>query len=59
MIFSFPKSIGMGLPGSPVVKTSHSNAGGVGSLPGWGADIPHAPPKKSKHRTEAIMWQIQ
>ena len=49
----------MGLPGSPVVKTSHSNAGGVGSLPGWGADIPHAPPKKSKHRTEAIMWQIQ
>ena len=28
-------------PGSPVVKTSPSNAGGVGSIPGWGAKIPH------------------
>ena len=26
----------------PVVKTSPSNAGGVGSIPGWGAEIPHA-----------------
>ena len=27
-------------PGSPVVKTSPSNAGGAGSIPGWGAKIP-------------------
>ena len=29
-------------PGGPVVKTSPSNAGGEGSIPGWGAKIPHA-----------------
>ena len=29
-------------PGSPVVKTLPSNAWGVGSIPGWGAKIPHA-----------------
>ena len=29
-------------PGGPVVKTSPSNAGGAGSIPGWGAKIPHA-----------------
>ena len=29
-------------PGGPVVKTSPSNAGGVGSNPGQGAEIPHA-----------------
>ena len=28
-------------PGSPVVKTSSSNAGGVSSIPGWAAKIPH------------------
>ena len=34
-------------PGSPVVKTMPSNAGGAGSIPGWGAKIPHAlQPKK-------------
>ena len=32
----------MGLPGGPVVKTSPSSAGGEGSIPGWGAKIPHA-----------------
>ena len=31
----------------PVVKTSSSNARGVGSIPGWGAQTPHASwPKK-------------
>ena len=30
------------VPGGPVVKTSPSNAGGPGSIPGWGAKIPHA-----------------
>ena len=29
-------------PGGPVVKTSPSNAGGVGSIPGRGDKIPHA-----------------
>ena len=29
-------------PGGPVVKTSPSNAGGVGSISGWGAKVPHA-----------------
>ena len=29
-------------PGGPVVKTSPSNAGGAGSVPGWGAKVPHA-----------------
>ena len=28
-------------PGSPVVKTSPSNAGGAGSIPSQGAKIPH------------------
>ena len=30
------------VPGGPVVKTSPSKAGVVGSVPGWGAKIPHA-----------------
>ena len=29
-------------PSGPVVKTSSSNAGDVGSTPGQGAKIPHA-----------------
>ena len=29
-------------PGGPVVKTSLSNAGDAGSIPGRGARIPHA-----------------
>ena len=38
-------------PGSPEVKTSPSNAGGVGSIPGRGAKIPHASrPKNQKHK---------
>ena len=33
-----------------MVKTSASNVGGVGSIPGWGAKIPHALwPKKPKN----------
>ena len=43
-------------PGGPVVKTSPSNAGGVGSIPGWGAKIPYASlAKKTKLETEAIL----
>ena len=38
-----------GFPGSPAVKTSPSNAGGAGLIPGWGAKIPHAlRPKNQK-----------
>ena len=41
-------------PGRPVVKTSPSNAGGAGSIPGEGAKIPHASYGiKPKHKTEA------
>ena len=39
----------------PVVKASPSKAGGVGLVPGQGANIPHAlRPKNKKHKTEAI-----
>ena len=41
------------LPGGPVVKTLPSSAGGVGSIPGWGDEIPHA--KKLEHKTEGIL----
>ena len=30
-----------GFPGGPVVNTLPSNARGMGSIPGWGAKIPH------------------
>ena len=33
---------GHDFPGDPVVKTSPSNTGSVGSIPGRGANIPHA-----------------
>ena len=37
-------------PGSPVVKTLPSDAGGAASIPGEGAKIEHASqPKKQKH----------
>ena len=38
-------------PGSPVVKTSPSNAGDVGSIPGWGAKIPHALQPEEQNKT--------
>ena len=43
-----------GLPGSPVIKTSPSNAGGAGSIPGRGAKIPHAlwPKKQSSKQKQ-------
>ena len=42
-------------PGSPMLKTSPSNAVGAGLIPVLGAKIPPASqPKKSKHKTEAI-----
>ena len=46
-------------PDGPVVKTSPSNAGGVGLIPCPGVKIPHAPwPKKTKHETGAMLSQI-
>ena len=50
-------------PGGPVVKTSPSNAGDVGSISDWGAKIPHASQpkkqnikkKKPKKQTETIL----
>ena len=37
-------------------KTSPSNAGGVGLIPGQGAKLPHASqPKKPNPKTEAIL----
>ena len=46
-------------PGSPVVKSSSSNAEGTGSIPGRGAKIPHVSwPKKKKPQNikiEAIL----
>ena len=46
-------------PGSPVVKTSPSNAGGAGSIPGLRAKISCLEAKKPKHKPEAILYQIQ
>ena len=40
-------------PCSPVVRTLPSKAGGTSSIPGQGANIPHAlGPKKPKHKTD-------
>ena len=36
------KDVERNFPGGPVVKTSPSNVGSAGSIPGWGAKIPHA-----------------
>ena len=36
-------------PGGPVVKILPSNAGSAGSIPGWGAKIPHAPWPKNQN----------
>ena len=42
--------------GGPVVRTSPSNAGGVGLIPGGRAKIPHAsqPKKKRKEKNQNI-----
>ena len=36
-------------PGGPVVRTLPSNAGDGGSIPGWGAKIPHVPWPKNQN----------
>ena len=48
------------LPVCLVGKTSPSNAGSVGSVPDLKAKNPYVSwPKKPKHKTEAILQQIQ
>ena len=46
-------------PGSLLIKTLPSNAGGMGLISGWGAKTPHASAKKPTHKPEATLWQIQ
>ena len=41
-IFLFKNMKTWDFPGGPVVKDLPSNAGDVGSIPGWGTKIPHA-----------------
>ena len=41
-------------PGRPAVKILPSNAGRAGSIPGWGAKIPHAPWPKNHIVTKSI-----
>ena len=43
------KILGRDLPSGPVVKTTPSNAGSVGSIPGWGAKILHASRPKNQN----------
>ena len=46
--------------GGPVVKTSSSNAGVSGVIPGWKAKILHASwPKKRNTKTRATLEQVQ
>ena len=41
--------------GGPVVKTSSSNAGGAGLIPGQGAKIPHDSWPENQYKTEAVL----
>ena len=43
------KNIDRDFPGGPVVKTSPFNARGAGSIPGWGAMLPHASRQKNQN----------
>ena len=49
-------------PGGPVVKTSPSNAGDEGSIPGWGAKMPHSMQRgqevKKKRRRKRIPLEL-
>ena len=42
LVPSAKKPLPWDFPPGPVAKTSPSNARGTGSIPGWGAGIPHA-----------------
>ena len=51
--FMFLKSKSRDFPGGPVIKTSPSSTGGVGSIPGWGVKIPHASWPKNQNITNS------
>ena len=42
-------------PGGPAVKASPSSEGGVGSIPGQGADSTQLVAKKTKHKIEVTL----
>ena len=44
-----------GFPGGPVVKTSPSNAGGMGSIPGRRAKIPHVSWPKNQNMVDSCL----
>ena len=48
------------LPGGPGVKTPLPSAGGEGSVPGWGAKIPHVfwPKSQNKNRSNFVTNSI-
>ena len=48
-----PEAVLRDFPGGPVVKTSPSNTGAVGSIPDWGAKISHA--SQWKNRTVNVV----
>ena len=47
--------VGGHFPGGPVVKTLPPIAGGGGSIPDWGAKVPHASWSKKKEKAEALL----
>ena len=51
----FIKTTGEDFPSAPVVKTSPSNAGGAGSIPGQRAKIPHDSWPENQYKTEAVL----
>ena len=46
-------------PGGPVVNTLSSPSRSLGSIHGWGTKIPQASGQKTKHKTAAVLLQIQ
>ena len=60
-LFSVLKHDAGDFAGGPVVKTLPSNAGGAGSIPGWGAKIPQAsrPKNKIKNRSRIVANSIK
>ena len=59
LTFLLVELISRDFPGGPVVKTSPSNAGGEGLIPGWGAKIPHVSwPKSQNIKIELISRKL-
>ena len=51
MAEGFKRKLSWDFQGDPVVKTSPSYAGGVGSSPGWGVETPHVSRSKNQIKT--------